>query len=38
MSYSLEISLQTTDLDRLENDIEDGDDQANADKPVELNC
>lgn len=36
MAYSLEISLQPTSLDRLEEDIEDGEDQSNSDKPNEL--
>jgi len=38
MAYSLEISLQPTELDRLDNNIEDTEDQVNTDKPVELNC
>ena len=38
MAYALEISLRPTNLDRLEDDIEDGDDQTNPDKPKELDC
>lgn len=38
MAYALEISLKPTSLDRLEDDIEEGDEQANPDKPKELDC
>ena len=38
MAYALEISLRPTSLNRLEDDIEDGDDQTNPDKPKELEC
>lgn len=38
MAYALEISLRPTSLDRLEDNLEDGDDLANPDKPKELDC
>jgi len=38
MAYALEISLKPTSLDRLGDDIEDGEDQTNPDKPNELDC
>ena len=38
MAYALEISLRPTNLDRLENDDEDGDDSISPDKPKELEC
>ena len=38
MAYALEISPKPTSLDRLEDDIDDLDDQTNPDKPKELDC
>ena len=38
MAYALEISLRPTNLDRLENDIDDAEDRSNPDKAQELNC
>ena len=38
MAYALEISLKPTSLNRLEDDMEDGEDQTNPDKPKELDC
>lgn len=38
MAYALEISLKPTPLDRLEDDMEAGEDETNPDKVKELDC